>query len=147
MSHYLVEEISKKVNIEVMTLSEIKAIHGEERLESLDIVNSVSGQTKTFPAHSLFLLIGGQPYTDGLASRIARDQNGFIVTGPDLEKHERFPSEWTMTRRPLALETNIPGIFAIGDVRAGTAKRMSAAIGDGANAVTQVADYFTLQKS
>jgi len=146
MSHYLVEEISKRPNIEVMTNSEIIAINGEEKLESLQITDSQSGQTRAFPADSLFLLIGGQPYTEGLASRILRDQHGFIVTGTDLEKHDRFSSEWTISRKPLSLETNIPGIFAIGDVRSGTAKRMAAAIGDGANAVNQVADYFTFQK-
>jgi len=147
MSHYLIEEISKRPNIEVMTNSEITAIHGDEKLESLEIKNSLSGQSSTLPADNLFLLIGGQPYADGLASRILRDPNGFIVTGPDLEKHDRFLTEWTINRSPLSLETNIPGIFAIGDVRARTAKRMAAAIGDGANAVNQVADYFTLQKS
>jgi thioredoxin reductase (NADPH) len=118
MSHYLVEEIYNRPNIEVMTQSEIIAINGEEKLESLEVINSLSGQTKTFPADSLFLLIGGQPYVDGLASRLLRDQNGFIVTGSDLEKHDRFLSEWTINRRPLSLETNVPGIFAIGDVRA-----------------------------
>jgi len=147
MSHYLVEEIGNRPNIQVMTDSEIITINGEEKLESLGIINSKSGQTRTFPADSLFLLIGGQPYADGLASRILRDPNGFIVTGPDLEKHVGFLSEWTIKRSPLSLETNIPGIFAIGDVRANTAKRMAAAIGDGANAINQVAEYFTLQKS
>jgi len=146
MSHYLVEEIYGRPNIEVMTQSEIIAINGEEKLESLEIRNSLSGITKAFPADDLFLLIGGQPNVDGLASRILRDQNGFIVTGSDLEKHERFSSEWTISRRPLSLETNIPGIFAIGDVRANTAKRMAAAIGDGANVINQVAEYYTFRK-
>jgi len=146
MSRYLVDEIANRPNITVMTQSEVVAVHGEGKLESLEIRDSQSGQTTTYPADSLFLLIGGQPYADGLASRILRDPNGFIVTGPDLEKHERFSSEWPITRSPFYLETNIPGIFAIGDVRAGTAKRMAAAIGDGANAVNQVADYFTSQK-
>jgi len=146
MSHYLIEEISKTPNIEVMTQSEIITVNGENKLESLDIKNSSSGRTRTFPADNLFLLIGGQPNVDGLASRLLRDKNGFIVTGSDLEKHERFSSEWTIDRHPLSLETNFPGIFAIGDVRANTAKRMAAAIGDGANAVNQVAEYFTLQK-
>jgi thioredoxin reductase (NADPH) len=146
MSHYLVEEIHDRPNIEVMTQSEIIAINGEEKLESLEIKNTLSGITKAFPADDLFLLIGGQPNVDGLASRILRDQNGFIVTGSDLEKHERFSSEWTISRRPLSLETNIPGIFAIGDVRANTAKRMAAAIGDGANVINQVAEYYTFRK-
>ncbi len=146
MSHYLIEEIYSRPNIEVMVQSEIVAINGEKKLESLEIKNSSSGQTKSFPADNLFLLIGGQPNVDGLASRILRDPNGFVVTGPDLEKHELFSSKWAIDRRPLALETNIPGIFAIGDVRTNTAKRMSAAIGDGANVISQVANYFTLQK-
>ena len=146
MSYYLVKEIFSTPNIQVMTQSEIIAVNGDEKLESLEIIDSLSGQVRTFPANSLFLLIGGQPYMDGLASLLARDQNGFIVTGPDLEKHNRFLSDWTITRRPLSLETNIPGIFAIGDLRAGTAKRMAAAIGDGANVLNQVAEYFTLQK-
>ena len=146
MSHYLVEEILGRPNIEVMTQSEIIGINGEEKLESLEIKNLLSGQTGNFPTDDVFLLIGGQPNVDGLASRILRDQNGFIVTGSDLEKHERFLSEWTINRRPLSLETNIPGIFAIGDVRANTAKRMAAAIGDGANVVNQVAEYYTFRK-
>lgn len=147
MSHYLVEEIFNEPNIEVITRSEIIAINGQEQLESLEIRNSSSGQTRVFSADSLFLLIGGQPHVDGLASRLLRDQNGFIVTGSDLEKHDRFLTEWTIKRSPFPLETNVPGIFAIGDVRAGTAKRMAAAIGDGANVMNQVANYFTLQKS
>ncbi len=146
MSRYLVEEINNRQNITVMTKSEIIRINGEGKLESLEIRDSQSGQTRTYPVDSLFLLIGGQPYADGLASRLLRDPNGFIVTGPDLEKHERFLSKWKINRSPLSLETNIPGIFAIGDVRSGTAKRMAAAIGDGANVINQVADYFTFQK-
>jgi thioredoxin reductase (NADPH) len=146
MSKYLVDEISQRPNIEVMTNSEIISVHGGKKLESLKISNSSSGQTRNFPADDLFLLIGGQPNVDGLASRILRDKNGFIVTGPDLEKHEKFLAEWPIDRRPLPLETNVPGIFAIGDVRANTAKRMAAAIGDGANAVNQVSYYFTYQK-
>lgn len=146
MSQYLIDEISQRQNIEVMTESEITGINGEERMESLEIRSSLSGQIKTCPANNLFLLIGGQPNVDGLASRLLRDVNGFIVTGSDLEKHERFSSEWTIVRRPLSLETNVPGIFAIGDVRANTAKRLAAAIGDGANVINQVAEYFTFQK-
>lgn len=146
MSQYLVDEIAQRPNIAVMTHSEIVAVQGDKKLASLEISNSSSKQTRDFPADNLFLLIGGQPNVDGLAARLLRDKNGFIVTGPDLEKHEKFAAEWTMDRRPLALETNVPGIFAIGDVRANTAKRMAAAIGDGANAVNQIAYYFTYQK-
>ncbi len=146
MSRYLIEEIYNRPNIEVMTQSEITAINGDEKLESLRILNTLSKQTNTFSADSLFLLIGGQPHVDPLGSRLLRDENGFIVTGPDIERHNRFSSEWTIKRSPLSLETNVPGIFAIGDVRSGTAKRMAAAVGDGANVINQVAKYFTFQK-
>lgn len=141
MSDYLVKEIENTTNIRIRTNSEIVSVNGTSHLESLDIKDLKTGTIATCPVHNLFLLIGGEPYTSCMAGKFLRDKNGFLITGADIESRPDFSELWKLERKPFSLETNIPGVFAAGDVRAGTAKRMAAAIGDGANAVTQASDY------
>lgn len=141
MSYYLVQEIHQQPNIHILTNSEIIAVQGEDYLSFIEVRNVKTGQALNFAADNLFLLIGGVPYTECMKGNFARDENGFLLTGRDLEAHEDFNNIWKLKRRPFQLETNISGVMAVGDVRNGTAKRMAAAIGDGATAVTLVHDY------
>jgi thioredoxin reductase (NADPH) len=141
MSHYLVEEIHHQPNINILANTKIMAVYGDGYLSSMDIRNLKSGVTSNISTDNLFLLIGGIPHTECLSGVFVRDENGFLLTGGNLENHPDYKSFWQLTRRPFHLETNIPGVMAIGDVRHGSAKRMAAAIGDGATAVSLVHDY------
>jgi thioredoxin reductase (NADPH) len=121
MSQYLVDQINETKNIDVLLSSNIEAIKGEERLESVIVYNSKNEENTTFPISSIFIFIGAQPRTDWLAGVIERDRNGFILTGPDLMPNQNSrPQGWTVDREPFLLETNIPGVFAAGDVRLGS---------------------------
>ena len=144
MSQYLIDQINETKNIEVMLSSNILAIKGEDRLESVTVSNAKDGENITIPISSIFIFIGAQPRTDWLAGVIERDKNGFILTGPDLmpDRHSR-PRGWTVDRDPFLLETNIPGIFAAGDVRLGSVKRVASGVGEGAIAIQFVHQYLT----
>lgn len=141
MSHYLVEEIHQQSNINILANTKIVSVHGDRYLSSITIKNLKSGIVSSVPTDNLFLLIGGVPSTEYLSGTFLRDENGFLLTGTNLENHPDYKSFWQLSRKPFHLETNIPGVMAIGDVRHGSAKRMAAAIGDGATAVSLVHDY------
>ncbi len=143
MSHYLVQEIYNTPNIEVMPYSEIVAVHGERALESMDVQDVRSKEVRNLQTENLFLLIGGVPHTKGLGSCLMLDEAGFILTGREVEQHPKFEKHWPLPRPPYSLETNIPGVMAIGDVRRGSVKRMASAIGDGATAVSYVDEYLS----
>lgn len=147
MSHYLVQEIRQQPNIHILANSEIISVQGEEYLSSIDIKNVKTQQVINYPTDNLFLLIGGVPYTECMTGTFMRDENGFLLTGRDLESHDEYDNFWKLKRKPFQLETNISGVMAVGDVRNGTAKRMAAAIGDGATAVTLVHDYIVTLSS
>jgi thioredoxin reductase (NADPH) len=144
MSSYLIHQINETPNIHVLLNSKVTEVHGENRLESITITNSQTGQLQTVPTSGLYIFIGAVPHTDGAAGLIERDANGFILTGPDLIQigHKR-PQGWTLDRQPFLLETNVPGIFAIGDVRHGSTKRVAAGVGEGSIAVQLVHQYLT----
>jgi thioredoxin reductase (NADPH) len=100
-------------------------------------IESTGGARETIPVASMFLCIGGVPRTEWAAGRQVRtDKAGFILTGPDLLEHGERPEGWPLNRDPLALETSVPGLFAAGDVRHGSTKRVAGAVGEGAMAVT-----------
>jgi thioredoxin reductase (NADPH) len=128
MSHYLIDTIGNTPNVVVRYAAEVTAAHGEGRLERLQLLDRESGKTETVDAAALVVLIGAMPHTAWLPDEIARDDWGYVVTGPDAG-----------AGRPL--ETSLPGVFAAGDVRAGSVKRVAAAVGDGALAVTGVHAY------
>ena len=134
MSHYLIEQIATKANIRVETQSEVVAVHGDERLEEIEVIDRKTGTTSRRAATVLFVLIGAEAATDWLPSEIARDGHGFIVTGADAMKE----GQWTADREPFALETSVPGIFAVGDIRSGSVKRVAAAVGEGGMAIAFV---------
>jgi thioredoxin reductase (NADPH) len=136
MSEYLVREIDVAPNVEVAFDTEVVDGHGGGRLEALDLRKG--GTTTTVPADSLFVLIGSEPRTGWLPEAVARDDWGFVVTGADLLSGGKPPPAWPLDRPPLLLETSLPGVFAAGDVRHRSVKRVASAVGDGAVAIQLV---------
>jgi thioredoxin reductase (NADPH) len=138
MSQYLIDTIDAEPNAEVLFNTEIAAAHGSGRLEALEL-RTPEG-VETVPAGALVVLIGAHPHTEWLPDTIARDEWGYLPTGPDVP-------DWPLERPPFALETSLPGVFAAGDVRARAIKRVAAAAGAGALAVSEVHAYLALQPS
>jgi len=144
MSRYLVHQINETPNIRILLNSKVREVHGENRLEFITITNTQTGQLQTVPASGLYIFIGAVPHTDAAAGVIERDANGFILTGQDLMQNGHIrPRGWTLDRQPLLLETHVPGIFAAGDVRHGSTKRVSAGVGEGSIAVHLAHQYLT----
>ncbi|MBW4606240.1 MAG: FAD-dependent oxidoreductase [Hassallia sp. WJT32-NPBG1] len=143
MSQYLIDQIGETPNITVQTHSSVIEAKGETSLEALTIVNTLSGETQTVPATSLFIFIGAQPRTDWLDGVVEKGDRGFILTGPDLQLNQRRPKGWTLERDPYLLETNIPGVFAVGDVRQGSVKRVASSVGEGSICVQFVHQYLS----
>ena len=140
MSHYLIEQIATKANIRVETRSEVVAVHGDEQLEAIEVIDRRAGTTSRRDTRVLFVLIGAEAATDWLPAEIARDEHGFILTGTDAMK----AGQWKADREPFALETSAPGIFAVGDIRSGSVKRVAAAVGEGGVAIALVHRYLQL---
>ncbi len=140
MSAYLVDQIEKKANIRVETQSEVVALHGDEQLESIEVIDRKSGTTSRRDTRVLFVLIGAEAATDWLSAEISRDKHGFVLTGADATK----AGMWAADREPFALETSSPGIFAVGDIRSGSVKRVAASVGEGGVAVALVHRYLQL---
>ncbi|AFY39993.1 response regulator receiver protein [[Leptolyngbya] sp. PCC 7376] len=146
MSQYLIDQIGETENIEVRTHSSIMEAQGETRLESLVIQNSATETITTEPAKSLFIFIGAVPRTEWLDEFISRDERGFILTGPDLHGDRLgIPRQyrWLQERAPFLLETNVPGVFAVGDVRHGSVKRVASGVGEGSICVQFVHRYLS----
>lgn len=142
LSQYLVDRIRSTANIEVLTSTEIVALHGDVVLETVTLRNRLTGQEQTCKTKWLFVCIGGVPHTDwAIEAGIVRDDGGYLVTGPDLMQNGHRPAGWPVNRNPYYLETNVPGLFAAGDVRHGSVKRCASAVGEGAMAVMFVHRY------
>lgn len=140
MSHYLIEQIATKANIRVQTRSEVVGAHGEEELEAIEVIDRRAGIRSRRDASVLFVLIGAEATTDWLPSQISRDEHGFVLTGTDAMK----AGQWNVDREPFALETSAPGIFAVGDIRSGSVKRVAASVGEGGIAIALVHRYLQL---
>jgi thioredoxin reductase (NADPH) len=136
MSDYLVQQIQSAPNLDVRLGAEVVGAEGKELMERLMIRDRASNAVETIPARLLFVLIGAMPHTDWLAGVVQRDAKGFIVTG-----HEVDLAAWPVARKPMSYETSVPGVFAVGDVRLGSMKRVASAVGEGAGAVQQVHQY------
>ncbi|MEO0557357.1 MAG: FAD-dependent oxidoreductase [Bacteroidota bacterium] len=136
MSQYLVDRIEAHEKIDVQLETEIDACDGNDRLQTLTLRDRTSGATSTVDAESVFVFIGARPHTDWLPETIARDERGFIRTGPDLSENDL--SDWPVDRNPFLLETSVPGVFVAGDVRHESVKRVASAVGEGSVAVAFV---------
>lgn len=141
MSQYLIDQIGATENIDVQTRSVLTAAHGEDRLEALTVKNTDSGEEKIVESPAVFIFIGAVPHTEMVAGIVERNNAGFILTGQDLMRDNKRPKGWLLRRDPYMLETSIPGIFAAGDVRQNAVRRVASAVGQGANAVSQVHQY------
>src|SRR5262249_35791160 len=138
MSSYLVQAIESTSNIAVRHRTEVVDGGGKDWLESLRLADRTTSAVEEVPARALFIMIGGEPNTEWLPGEIARDEQGYLITGRDLLGHPQV--EWEPAREPLPLETSMPGVFAAGDVRQGALKRVAAAVGDGAAVVRLLHD-------
>lgn len=143
MSQYLIDQIQKTENIRVEFGSRVTGVQGDDHLESISITCDVTGDTQTVPANALFIFIGAEPRTAWLDGVIERDSRGFILTGPDLMHDNKRPKGWALDRDPGLLETNVPGIFAVGDVRHGSIKRVASGVGEGSVAIQFVHQYLS----
>ncbi len=141
MSHYLVEQIKATPNIEVKYNVDVVEAFGENRLEAICIQNRETSEFETVAGAAMFIFIGAVPRTEIVAGVVERDRPGFILTGNDLIKDGRRPRAWTLKRDPYLLETSNPGIFAAGDVRHGSVKRVASAVGEGAVTIALVHQY------
>jgi thioredoxin reductase (NADPH) len=138
MSRYLIGRIEESPVIEVHTHTEIEALEGDDHLERVRWRNHQTGAVETHAIRHVFSMTGAVPNTHWLDGCVAFDDKGFIKTGPDLSADDLAAARWPLSRRPLLLETTLPGVFAIGDVRSGNFKRVSSAVGEGSIAVSFV---------
>ena len=141
MSYYLIEQIEKTPNIAVWNQSSVVGVYGEMRLECIAVQHADTGVTEQLPASSLFIFIGAQPRTEWLDGVVMRDKLGFVLSGPDVVVDGKKPKSWTLDREPGLLETSVPGIFAVGDVRHGSVKRVASGVGEGAVVVQFIHQY------
>src|SRR5258705_3572077 len=137
MSRYLIQRISGNPSVELQCNSELADLEGEGNLEKVTWINRITGQLRSIPAHHLFIMTGACPNTDWLQGSVALDEKGFILTGRDLPLSidpDRNPL-WPLSRPPQMLESSLPAVFAVGDVRSGSVKRGAAAVGEGSTSV------------
>jgi thioredoxin reductase (NADPH) len=143
MSQYLIDEIATRPNIVVRPFTQVVEVKGESVLEELVIANAQTGEQETVPGKALFIFIGAEPRTEWLEGIVERDEQGFIVTGPELLHTGKRPRGWNLERDPYLLESSVPGIFAAGDVRHGSVKRVASGVGEGAMTVQLVHRYLS----
>jgi thioredoxin reductase (NADPH) len=136
MSRYLIQRIEESPNITVRPFCQITALEGTERLERVQVSDARAGRTETLPIGHVFLMTGASPNTEWLEGCVALDDKGFVKTGPDLSRDEL--TAWPLSRTPHLLETSIPSVFAVGDVRSGSVKRVASAVGEGSICVQLV---------
>lgn len=143
MSQYLIDQIQKTPNIQVWAHASVAEAHGDTHLEEISVLCSDTNKIERVPASAMFIFIGALPRTEWLGDVIERDERGFILTGPDLIRDGERPTGWPLDRDPYLLETNVPGIFAVGDVRHGSVKRVASGVGEGSVAVQFIHQYLS----
>jgi thioredoxin reductase (NADPH) len=143
MSRYLIDQIERTPNIQVWTNASVAEVHGEVHLEEISVLCSDTNKVERVPANAMFIFIGALPRTEWLGDLVERDDRGFILTGPDLIRNGQPSKGWRLDRDPFLLETNVPGLFAVGDVRHGSVKRCASAVGEGSVAVQFIHQYLS----
>jgi thioredoxin reductase (NADPH) len=138
MSRYLIRRIDESQKIELLTETEVTSLHGNDQLESVQWRNNKTGKVETHEVSALFSMIGAIPNSAWLDGCVACDDAGFIKTGSDLSEDDLKQANWSLSRRPTLFETSLPGVFAVGDVRAGNIKRVASAVGEGSVVVSFV---------
>jgi thioredoxin reductase (NADPH) len=138
MSRYLIRRIEETPNIVLLTHTEVVAVQGGDHLAQVSWQNRQTGITETHDIRHIFVMTGAVPSTHWLEGCVALDAKGFIKTGPELNEEDLAGANWPLARRPYLLETSLPGVFAVGDARAGNIKRVASAVGEGAIAVAFV---------
>ena len=142
MSTYLLDRIEHDPRITVHTQTVVASVHGDRQLESVVIEDRVSCEDTEVPTHSLFVMVGADPHTAWLEDTVLRDRRGFVPTGDEISAAVLSDNDWaTQGRGPYLLETSLPGVFAVGDVRANSVKRVAAAVGEGSMAVRFAQEY------
>ena len=140
MSQYLIEQLESNPNVAIETRSEVVALHGADKLESIDVIDRRTQSVTNRAAEVLFVMIGADAETSWLPDQVARDAHGYVLTGP----HAAATGAWAQSRDPFALETTAPGVFAAGDVRSGSVKRVAAGVGEGGMAIAFTHQYLAL---
>jgi thioredoxin reductase (NADPH) len=143
MSQYLIDQLKATPNVHIEFNSSVVEAHGDNHLEAISVHCTVTNEVNRVPANSLFIMIGAAPNTDWLANIVERDERGFILSGPLLMRDGKRPKGWTLDRDPALLETNVPGIFVVGDVRHGSVKRVASGVGEGSVAISFVHQYLS----
>jgi thioredoxin reductase (NADPH) len=143
MSQYLIDQIKETPNIQLWTNASVAEAHGDTHLEEISVLCSDTGKIERVSASAMFIFIGALPQTEWLAGIVERDERGFVLAGPDLIRDGQRPKGWTPDRDPFLLETNVPGIFAVGDVRHGSIKRVASGVGEGSVGVQFIHQYLS----
>jgi thioredoxin reductase (NADPH) len=138
MSRYLIRRIEEIPNIRLQIAAEIVALEGDGHLEHVQCRDKRTGEVSRLAIRHVFLMTGAVPNTGWLAGCVALDSKGFIKTGPDLSRDDLTTARWPLERSPYLLETSLPGVFAVGDVRGGNVKRVASAVGEGSIAISFV---------
>ena len=141
MSQYLVDRINETKNVRVLPNSVVRGVKGTDRLESINVENVETKETTEYPAAAMFIFIGTAPRTGMVTGLVETDGQGFILTGRDLMIDGRPPREWPLLRDPFLFETSVPGVFAAGDARRGSGKRVASAVGEGSATVSMIHEY------
>jgi thioredoxin reductase (NADPH) len=142
MSRYLVDRITSAGNVELLASAEVRELMGEDRMDGVVVENNRSGAHRTLGAQALFVFIGAQANTGWLQGAVELDERGFVLTGAALDRSVLEGGIWQQrSREPFLLETSLPGVFAAGDVRSGSIKRCTSAVGEGSMAVRLVHQY------
>jgi thioredoxin reductase (NADPH) len=136
-----VDRINETANIIVLPNSTVAGVGGNGRVESIDVRDSATGASRTLPAAAMFIFIGSAPRTAMVSELVALDPQGYILTGREVMANGRRPKGWGPNRDPFLFETSVPGIFAVGDARGGSGKRVAAAVGEGSATVSAVHEY------
>jgi thioredoxin reductase (NADPH) len=143
MSKYLIDRIQETPNIAVQYNSCVEEVHGDQRLEAISVLCTKTNETAKVPTNSLFIFIGAVPYADCVKGIVECDEHGFVLSGRDLIRDGKAPKGWQLDREPALLETSVPGIFVVGDVRHGSVKRVASGVGEGSIAIQLIHQYLS----